>query len=389
MRRVCVFTGSRADYGPLFTVIQALHDDLEADLRLLVAGGHLVERQGLTVRQVEEDGFRVDERVDMVLSNDTPSAVAKSTGLAMIGFADALARIAPDILVILGDRYEALAVAYAAHISSLPIAHIAGGDLSYGSTDDATRHAITKLSHLHFTANDASRRRVVQMGERPERVHATGLPSIDRVVSMRFLDRTELDRRLNTRLRDPVFVVTYHPATADRQGSRAGVRGLLAALDGFPDASVVFTGTNVDQDGSTVSAAIHEYVEAHRQRSIATPSLGQTVFLSLAKLASLVVGNSSAGLIEAPAVHTPTVNIGSRQDGRPRAASVVDCGESAAEITQAIRHALTVEHQQQSHFVQSPFGDGRAAPRIVSTLKAVDLGSLTPKEFFSIEQSEV
>lgn len=385
MLRVCVFTGSRADYGPLLAVIRALNEDPEIDLRLLVTGGHLVNEQGATVRQIEVDGFAADERVDMVLAADSPSAIAKSFALGVIGYAEALDRIQPDVLVVLGDRYEALAGAVTASLRLLPIAHLAGGDLTFGSTDDATRHAITKLAHLHFTANEEFRRRVIQMGEHPDRVYATGVPSLDTLRTVPLLERAELEARVGLSLGDPVLAVTYHPATADPEGSWAGVAGLVEALDRFPEATIVVTGTNVDQDGASVFAPIREYAARNGSRVAVVPSLGQAGYLSLLKHAAVVVGNSSSGLVEAPAVHTPTVNIGTRQDGRPRAVSVIDTDETPAGIEKAIRHALTSDHQKRSRDAISPFGDGRAAERIVAVLKTVDLNGLVPKTFVDLD----
>ncbi len=376
MRRICVFTGSRADYGPLLPLIQALDRDPEVDLRLLVSGGHLVRAQGSTAEQIEADGFRIDERVDIVLASDTPTAVAKSLGLGLIGYADALDRLRPDLLVVLGDRYEALAVTVAAALRLLPVAHIGGGELSHGSTDDSVRHAITKFAQLHFTSNEEFRRRVIQMGEDPSRVHAFGAPGLDTVRTMSFLSRPELADVLRVKLSDPLLVVTYHPATADPRGSRDGIAGLLEVLDEFRAATVVFTATNVDQGGSGVYAPIERYVADNPHRSTTMPSLGQAVYLSLVKQASVVVGNSSSALVEAPALHTPTVNIGSRQDGRPRAPSVIDCAESAPEIAAAIRQALGPAHLERTARSHSPFGDGHSATRIVALLATADLKAL-------------
>ncbi len=376
-----MFTGSRADYGPLLPVIAALRDEPTVDLRLLATGGHLVPGQGMTVGQIEADGFEVAERVDMVLARDTPSTAAKSLALGVIGYADALDRLDPDLLVLLGDRYEALAAAMVAHLRLLPIAHISGGELSYGSTDDSTRHAITKLAHLHFTANEEFRARVIQLGEAPSRVFVTGVPSLDTIRTAPLLDRAELSRRIGLPLRDPVLAVTYHPATADVAGSRDGVAGLVAALEALPDATVVITGTNVDPGGAEVFAPIREFAGRQAVRAAMAASLGQHAYLSLVRQAAVVVGNSSSGLIEAPALHTPTVNIGTRQDGRPRAASVIDSGETADDIIRAIRRALTPEHQRLARTARSPFGDGRAAGRIVDVLRSIDLDGLTTKRF--------
>ncbi|WP_158542905.1 UDP-N-acetylglucosamine 2-epimerase [Phytoactinopolyspora halophila] len=384
MRRVCVFTGSRADYGPLLAVIRALANDPDIDLRLLVTGGHLVREQGLTVRQIEADGFVVDEQVDVVLSNDTPSAVAKSLGLGIIGYTDALDRMQPDVLLVLGDRYEALGVVIAANLRLLPVAHISGGELSFGSTDDSTRHAITKLASVHFTANEVFRRRVIQMGEDPGRVHVTGVPSIDTIMSVELPARDELESLLGIELRTPLFAVTYHPATADLEGSRQGAAGLVEALETFAESTVVVTGTNVDQSRTHVLEPISRYIDKHAESALTMPSLGQTAYLSLVKHADVVIGNSSSGLIEAPALKTPTVNIGTRQDGRPRAASVIDCDETAPSIGKAIRRALTWEHHERTQEAHSPFGDGQAAVRIVDVLKNVRLDTLVPKAFVDL-----
>lgn len=383
-RRICVFTGSRADYGPLRPVLTALRDDPAIDLRLLVAGGHLVPGQGFTVRQIEDDGFHVDERVDMVLARDSPPTVAKSLALGVIGCADALDRLDPDLLVVLGDRYEALAVAMVATLRLLPIAHVSGGELSYGSTDDSVRHAITKLAHLHFTANEAFRARVIQLGEAPGRVFATGVPSLDTLRTVSLQSRAEVSARVGLPLRDPVLAVTYHPATADPAGSRQGVAGLVAALDAFVGGTVVITGTNVDAGGAEVFAPIRAFAARHPDRVAVVASLGQVGYLSLIAQAAAVVGNSSSGLIEAPALHTPTVNIGTRQGGRPRAVSVIDCGEGAGEIERAIRLALSAEHRALATRAESPFGDGRAAGRIVAVLKGADLDGLAAKAFVDL-----
>lgn len=384
MRRICVFTGSRADYGPMLSVIRTLDDDPEIDLRMLVTGGHLVHGQGLTVQQVREDGFKVDETVQMVLASDTATGVAKSFGLGVIGYADALDRINPDILVVLGDRYEALAVAITAALRLLPIAHVGGGELTTGSTDDSVRHAISKLAHLHFTATEEFRQRVIQLGEDPTRIHNTGAPGLDTIRVLPLPERPALAEALGIKLNEPTMAVTYHPATADPAGSREGATGLLKALDRFPDATFVFTGTNVDHGGSSISDLIQEYVSQHPGRTTILPSLGQATYLSLVKHAAVVIGNSSSGIAEAPALHTPTVNIGSRQDGRPRAASVIDCGEASFEIEQAIRRALTAGHRARTNAASSPYGDGHAAERIVQVLKTTKLAGLASKEFFNL-----
>lgn len=368
----------------MLPVIRRLDDDAHIDLKLLVTGGHLVPGQGLTVSQIREDGFAVDETVDIVLASDTATAVAKSFGVGVIGYADALDRINPDLLIILGDRYEALAVAVTAALRLLPIAHVAGGEVTTGSTDDAVRHAITKLANLHFTATEEARRRVIQLGEAPSRVHNTGAPTLDTIRTIPLLERSALASALGIELRVPTITVTYHPATADPSGSREGLTGLLKALDTFEEATVVFTGTNVDQGGGDIATLIQDYIDKHRGQAAIFPSLGQIKYLSLVRHSSVIAGNSSSGIAEAPALHTPTVNIGSRQQGRPRADSVLDCGETAPEIETAIRQALTPMHQERTRLGMSPYGDGFSAERIVDILRNVDLESLRDKEFYGL-----
>lgn len=382
--RVCCFTGSRADFGPLLPVIDKLRDDPEVHAQILATGSHLLTQQGFTVSEIENLGHPVSDTVDIVLASDTPTAIAKSFGLGVIGYADALERLDPDVLVIVGDRYEALAAAVTAAVRLLPIAHIGGGEVTIGSTDDSVRHAITKLAQLHFTATEEFRHRVIQLGEDPGKVYTTGGPALDTIRTFANLTKLEIEHKLTTELTYPTLLVTYHPATADPKGSTEGLQGLLKALDSFPQATVVFTATNVDHGGFNITTYIRRYVELNPQRAIIWPSLGQRAYFSLVKLADAVVGNSSSGIAEAPALHTPTVNIGSRQSGRPRAASVIDCGESSESIEQAIQQALSSEHRKVTRSARSPYGDGYAAGRIVEAIKSANLGKLRSKVFYDL-----
>lgn len=361
-----------------------LREDEDVELRLLVTGGHLVPEQGYTVQQVAADGFTPDEVVDMVLANDTSTAVAKSFGLGVAGYADALERLDPDMLVVLGDRYEALAVAVSATFRLLPVAHISGGEVTKGSTDDPIRHAISKLSHVHFTATEEMRRRVIQLGEHPDTVFNTGAPTIDSIKTAPLLERAEWETTYGRNLGEPTIAVTYHPVTAAPDASQRGLASLLAALEQFPDATVVFTGTNVDQGGGSLSRLIKHYVDSHPRQAMQVASLGKLGYLSLIRHSDVVVGNSSSGIAEAPALQTATVNIGSRQEGRPRADSVIDCGETASEVKAAIDAALSADMQERARHVESPYGDGTASKRIVDVLKNMELRSLIPKTFFDV-----
>ncbi|GAA3810633.1 MULTISPECIES: UDP-N-acetylglucosamine 2-epimerase [Amycolatopsis] len=387
MRRICVFTASRADYGPLLALIEELHRDQDIDLRLLVSGGHLVDGQGHTVEVIERDGFPIGGRVDMVLCGDTPTAVAKSFGVGVLGYADALDRIGPDVLVVLGDRYEALAVATVAMLQGRLVAHIAGGQITEGALDDSLRHAITKLSDLHFTATPEFRRRVVQLGEAPERVHCVGALGLDSVRTLPLMSRGELLDDLGLPDETRLIAVTYHPATADPDGSDEGLNGLLDALGEMKTHVAVFTGANVDAGGGRIARRISRFVADHADRAVLVPSLGQRRYLSLLNHADVVAGNSSSALVEAPALRTPTVNIGSRQDGRPRAPSVIDSGCGADQIAEALHRAMSEPHRELTNRSTSPFGDGHAAQRIAGILRAVPVGK--PRKAFHDVQFEV
>lgn len=378
-------TGSRADYTPLKPLVRRLSWEPRFDTALLVSGGHLVEDQGMTIEAIRDDGFEIDTQVENVLCGDSMFSMAKSFGLAALGFADALRRMQPDILVVLGDRYEALAVTVVAALARIPVAHIAGGQVTEGAIDDSLRHAITKLASLHFTSTGEFRRRLIQLGEQPERIHVVGALGLDNVLEIPLPDPDRIIRDHGIGLRRPVFLVTYHPATADPNGTEAGLVGLLAALEMLSDAAVVFTAANVDAAGVRINRRLRRFAEDHPDRTVFRKSLGQRSYLDLLASVDLVIGNSSSAIIEAPALHTPTVNIGSRQKGRPRPASVIDCAETAEDIFRAIDQALSPEHRLITRTVVSPYGDGHAAERVVRHLLSVDLHSLGIKRFIDLK----
>lgn len=341
VRTVCVFTGSRADYGPMVPLLRRLRAGDGIDLRLLVSGGHLVPSQGLTIRAIEAEGFVIDECVDIVLSSDTSGAIAKSFGLACIGYADALRRIDADILVVLGDRYEALAAAVVALQQGIIVAHIGGGQLSYGSTDNQMRHAISKLAHVHFTMTLADSKRLMEMGEDATRIYQVGVIGLDSTITSSLMDASSLSAEVGIELMPPIFLVTYHPATADESSSRKGIDGLLGALEGFPNATVILTSPNVDKGSKEISDKLRKYAAAHKDRVIFVASLGQRRYLSLMKHAQVVIGNSSSGINEAALLGTPVVNIGTRQDGRSKPSSVIDCDEYPENIRNAISECMS------------------------------------------------
>lgn len=383
-RKCCVVTGSRAEYGLLYRLLREIEADPALELQVVATGMHLAPEFGLTVREIEQDGFPIAARVDMLLASDTPVAIAKSIGLGVIGCADTFDRLRPDIVVMLGDRFEMLAAAQAALTARIPIAHIHGGELTEGLIDEAIRHAITKMAHLHFVAAETYRRRVIQLGEAPERVFNFGAPGLDRLAEIDWLTRRELEADLGLALGSPLFLVTYHPVTLAADGPAAAMANLLAALDRFPAATVVFTLPNADTAGRAIVALIEGYIAAHPERSKAFASLGQRRYLSLMREADAVIGNSSSGLIEAPALKRATVDIGDRQRGRLKAASVIACPEETGAIVAAIEQALDAEFRAGLPAVVSPYGAGGASRRIARQLAATEIDGLIGKVFFDL-----
>lgn len=386
-RKIAVVTGTRAEYGLLYWLMKEIQADQELQLQLIVTGAHLSPEFGSTWKRIEEDGFAIDAKVEMLLSSDTPVAVAKSVGLGTIGFSDALDRLKPDILLVLGDRFEILSAVTAAAMLRIPVAHLHGGESTEGAVDEAIRHAVTKMAHLHFTAAEEYRKRVVQMGESPERVFFVGAPGLEHLQRLPLLSWSELEKELDFPLSSPLLLITYHPVTLE--GSPEKPFGeLLHALEDFPDARLVFTMPNADAEGRGLIRMIQNFVGAHTERAKAFVSLGQKRYLSLMKLCDAVVGNSSSGLTEAPAFGKPTVNIGNRQKGRLKADSVIDCAEERRKIADAIALALTPAFAEKARNTVSLYGSGNVAKKIVKVLKTCNLDGILAKKFFNVEWDE-
>ena len=383
MRRIAVVTGSRAEYGLLHWPMHDLRGDPRFDLQVVVTGMHLAPEFGLTVREIESDGFTIAHRVDMLLSGDTSLAVAKSLGLGTIGMADALAQLSPDLVLVLGDRFEILAAVQACLILGLPVGHIAGGDVTEGAFDESIRHAITKMSHVHFVTNEGSARRVRQLGEDPRRIHVVGSPGLDHLHRRERLDRAALEAVLGTPLGQRNLLVTFHPVTLDATHGRAEFDALLTALDALPaDVHCWFTHANADTGGRAFNAALDAWVARRADRARVFASLGHKRYLSLMAQVDAVVGNSSSGLYEAPSFGVPTVDIGDRQRGRLAADSVFHAGPTAEAIVAAIERALARGRRD----TVNPYGDGRASARIVEVLAALpDSASLLRKPFHALE----
>jgi len=383
-RKICVVTGSRAEYGLLRWLMEELRADDALTLQLIVTGAHLSKRHGETFREIENDGFAIDEEADLGITGDGALEVAGAAGLAVQKLARCFDRLAPHIVAVLGDRYEILAAAFAALLTRIPVAHIHGGEITEGAIDDAMRHAITKMAHLHFVSTNEHARRVIQLGEAPDRVFTVGALAVDSVARHRLLSRDALASELDLRIDPPFFLVTTHPATLGERDTKAAISALLEALSAFPDARVVFTGVNADPGHRAIHEAVTAFAEARGDRVRHFESLGQRRYLSVMALADVVVGNSSSGIIEAPLLKVPSVNIGNRQQGRPRTHSIIDVAEDAAAIRVAIETALSPQFRARAKAVVSPYGTDGVAERIVGVLASVDPETLVRKRFHDI-----
>ena len=385
MRKICVVTGTRADYGILYWLMKEVAADPDLQLQIIATGMHLSPEFGLTYKQIEADGFSINIKVEILLSSDTSIGIAKSIGLGVIGFADAINTLTPDILVVMGDRFEILAAVQAAMVMNLPVAHISGGEITEGAIDDCIRHAITKMADFHFVAADIYRRRVIQMGEQLDKVINCGDPGLDNFRRLHLLTRDELERALNFSMGSPTFLVTYHPVTAGETNPQKEMQELLNALDHFPGAQVIITKPNADTGGRVISKMVDDYSRKHPERVHVSVSLGQLRYLSAMQCCDVVIGNSSSGIVEAPAIQKPTVNIGTRQKGRLKAQSIIDCDANEQSIVNAIDKSLSSEFKSVLANTQSLYGDCNASLKIKNFLKQVRCGKETGKEFFDIE----
>ncbi len=388
MRKIAVFTGTRAEYGLLYWVIKLLHDSKNVELQLYVGGMHMSPEFGFTVSQIENDGFPIVERMEFLLSSDSAVGISKSMGLALINSAEALERQKPDIIVILGDRFESMAVAQAAMIACVPIAHIHGGETTEGLIDEAVRHSITKMSHLHFAATEQYRSRIVQLGEQPERVFNFGAPGVDSIVKLDLLKRDEISSAIGFKLNQPYLLVTYHPVTLENDGASDSLVNLLKVLDEYPEYQLVITYPNADTHGRKLIKILDEYKTLNPERVLLVQSLGQLRYLSLMKFCECVIGNSSSGLIETPTFMVPTINIGNRQKGRLAGGTVLNCDESTNTIRLALDTALSTEFKESCKLLKNPYGKGDASTSIVEQLISYPLDGIIRKSFNNLSIPE-
>ena len=385
-RKVCVVTGTRAEYGLLRWVMEEIRESTSLELQVIATGMHLSPEFGLTYRDIEADGFVIDRKVEMLLSADTPSAISKSMGVAMIGFADAYDQLRPDLLLLLGDRYEILAAATAALITSVPIAHLHGGETTEGAFDEAIRHSITKMSHLHFVAAEEYRKRVIQLGEHPDRVFQVGGLGIDNIKRLPLLSREALEEALNFSLGERNLLITFHPVTLEQNSLVQQMNELLTALKLQERTKLIFTMPNADTEGRVLFGMIEEFVRQNTERAKAFTSLGQLRYLSCLQHVDAVIGNSSSGLSEAPSFRIGTVNIGDRQQGRLKAESVIDCNPEQKSILGALQHLYSPAFQQKLKIILNPYGEGGASKAIVKQLESSRFDDLLKKRFHDLSE---
>ena len=377
-------TGSRAEYGILRVLMIAIKDDPELTLQVIATNQHLSKLQGETYKEIEGDGFTIDYKVYMAddKAADNANTTAKAISRGVSGFADAFDALHPDLLLILGDRYEMLALASTALVYKIPIAHLHGGEITEGAFDDAIRHAITKMSHLHFTSTEAYRKRVIQLGEQPDTVFNVGALGVENILKNDFLSREEIEQSLNFQLTDKCFLCTYHPVTLSALPSETQVLNLLRALDNYQEYHIIFTYSNSDTNSQIIIKRIQEYVEKNRGRCMFIPSLGQRRYFSILNYMTAVIGNSSSGIIEVPSFGIPTLDIGDRQKGRISAESVFHCGYSTEEIIRALDQVLTFGHKN----VENPYSKKDTCKAILKVLKTYPLNNLIQKHFYDINQ---
>lgn len=383
-RKICVVTGTRAEYGLLKNLMKSIDNNKALELQIIVTGMHLSHEFGLTYKNIENDGFEIDKNIEMLLSSDTALSISKSTGLGLIGFADAYSELNPDMVFILGDRFEILAASIAATFSRIPISHISGGETTIGAYDESIRHAITKMAWWHFVAAEEYKKRVVQMGENPKRVFYVGGLGVDAIKKSNLLSKNDLKKQTGLKFGKKNLLVTYHSETLKNQTPKKDFQSLLEVLETLKDVYVIFTMSNADSNGRIINKMIKEYVEKNKNRSISFISMGHLNYLSTLQFVDGIIGNSSSGIAEAPTFKIGTVNIGDRQKGRLKAKSVIDCEPTQKSIGSAINTLFSKEFQLSLDSTVNPYGNGNATEKIMKKLVSSNFPLSTIKEFYDL-----
>ncbi|MDO4228185.1 MAG: UDP-N-acetylglucosamine 2-epimerase [Capnocytophaga sp.] len=384
MRKICVVTGTRAEFGLLRPLIQLVKNDVQLDLQIIATGMHLSSEFGYTINEIIKSGFEVDKQVECILSSDSSVGISKSIGLAVMGFADAYRDLAPDLVVILGDRTEILAAVIAAAMANIPMAHISGGETTEGAYDEAIRHSITKFSHLHFTATEAYRKRVIQLGEQPERVFNVGAIGLDSIKKLKLMTRQEFETSIGFQLAEKNVLVTYHPVTLETENPKEVFQNVLDTLDALTNTHIIFTHANSDKNGRIINEMITQYVQKNKHKAVDFISLGQLRYLSALQFVDFVIGNSSSGIVEVPYFNIPTINIGDRQKGRIAPKSVLHCNGDLNSIQQAVKQANSTDFKNKIQKQEQIFGTGNTAEKIIQIIKNNDKIDLK-KSFYDID----
>lgn len=382
MKKVCVITGSRAEYGLLKSLLEEIQHKETMELQLVVTGMHLSPEFGLTYKEIERDGYVIHEKVEMLLSSDTSIGVSKSVGLGIIGFTDTFQRLAPDSVIVLGDRYEIFAACSAAMMLNIPIIHLHGGEITEGAIDDSIRHCITKMSQLHFTSTESYRDRVIQLGEQPSRVFNVGALGVENIKKITLLSKQALEKVIQLKIEGKTALVTFHPVTLDEETAEEQFKEVLKALDAFPDMKLIFTKANADRGGRIINKLIDEYTEHNKERAIAVTSLGQLNYLSALQFVDLVIGNSSSGIIEVPSFHIPTINIGNRQKGRVASLSVIQCKTQASEMIASIHKGLSKDFKEEVKKYDNPYEKENTCLEIIKYIEAYMANEHTTQKTF-------
>lgn len=387
---ISIMSATRAEYGLLKPIILQLNKNSEFDVRIVVTGMHLSPEYGLTYKEIVNDGLNIDKKIEMLISSETSVAVSKSMGLALISFAEYFEELRPHLLIVLGDRYEALAVCCAAMNARIPIAHLHGGEATEGLIDEAIRHSITKMSYLHFTSTDEYRKRVIQLGENPKRVFNVGAVGVEVIKNLNYMSKSDLENSINFKINKKLALLTFHPVTLEDNTAKVQFENLLHAFDKYEDIQIIITKANADMGGSIINKLIDEYVSKHSGKAIAFESLGQLRYLTAMKYCDFVIGNSSSGIIETPSFIKPTINIGDRQKGRVQAKSVINCNPITVEIIEAIEKATSIEFIRSIDKMESPYGDGNTSMKIVSEIiKFLNNDNISmKKQFYTIPYGE-
>lgn len=387
MKKVCIVTGTRAEYGLLKPLIRRINEDTDLELQLVVTGTHLSPEFGLTYNEILNDNFEISEKVEILMSSDTGVGTCKSMGIAMISLSDTFNRLKPDIIIILGDRYEMLCVASVATVLGIPLAHIHGGETTEGAIDEAIRHSITKMSYLHFTSNEVYRKRVIQLGEDPERVFNLGAICVESIINIKYLKKEILESDINFKFDKEVALFTFHPTTLEHDLIQSQFQNILDALSEFKSLKIIFTKANSDSEGRMINKMIDDYADNHPEKCVVFSSMGQLRYLSAMKNCSFVIGNSSSGIIEAPIMKKPTINIGDRQKGRMMSESIINCNPNKEEIMKAINLSLNKEFNEKIKKADHLYGDGNTSHNIVLILKDYLYNNkiLLKKKFYDIK----